>query len=74
MLLTESQKAKQIRSILLDIAIDTINERIGGATKYINQREEAFLTAITQEPQYRKEVVAEILQSGVTTVKTCKGL
>lgn len=55
MLLTESQKAKQIRSILLDIAIDTINERIGGATKYINQREEAFLTAITQEPQYRKE-------------------
>lgn len=55
MLLTESDKAKHVRSLMLDIVIDTINKRIGGSTKYINQRDEEFLVAITREPQYRKE-------------------
>ena len=55
MLLTESEKAKQVRSLMLDIVIDTINKRLGGSTKYINQRDEEFLVAITPEPQYRKE-------------------
>lgn len=55
MLLTESEKAKQVRSFMLDVVIDTINKRIGGSTKYINQRDEEFLVAITREPQYRKE-------------------
>ncbi len=55
MLLTESERAKQVRSLMLDIVIDTINKRIGGSTKYINQRDEEFLVAITREPQYRKE-------------------
>ncbi|NCQ10765.1 MAG: DNA-binding protein [Bacteroidetes bacterium] len=55
MLLTESEKAKQVRSLMLDVVIDTINKRIGGSTKYINQRDEEFLVAITREPQYRKE-------------------
>ena len=39
MLLTESEKAKQVRSIILDIVIATINERVGGGTKYINRRD-----------------------------------
>lgn len=55
MLLTESEKAKQVRSLMLDVVIDTINKRIGGSTKYINQRDEEFLVAITREPQYREE-------------------
>jgi len=55
MLLNESEKAKQVRSLMLDVVIDTINKRIGGSTKYINQRDEEFLVAITREPQYRKE-------------------
>jgi hypothetical protein len=55
MLLSESEKAKQVRSLMLDIVIDTINKRIGGSTKYVNQREEEFLIAITREPKYRKE-------------------
>jgi hypothetical protein len=55
MLLTESEKAKQVRSLLLDVVIDTINKRMGGSTKYINQRDEEFLVAITREPAYRKE-------------------
>ena len=55
MLLTESEKAKQVRSLILDVVIDTINKRIGGSTKHINQRDEEFLVVITREPQYRKE-------------------
>lgn len=55
MLLTESEQAKIVRSLLLDIVIDTINKKMGGSTKYINQRDEEFLVAITREPVYRKE-------------------
>ena len=38
MLLTESEKAKQVRAWILDIIIATINSRAGGGTKYINKR------------------------------------
>jgi hypothetical protein len=55
MLLTESEKAKALRSAMLDIVIDTLNQKVGGSTKYINQRDEDFLIAITREPIYRKE-------------------
>lgn len=55
MLLTESEKAKALRSKILDIVIDTMNLKIGGTTKYINQRDEDFLVAIAREPAYRKE-------------------
>ena len=40
---------------MLDIVIDTLNQKIGGTIKYINQRDEEFLLAITREPIYRKE-------------------
>jgi hypothetical protein len=55
MLLTESEKAKALRSAMLDIVIDTLNQKVGGSTKYINQRDEDFLIAIMREPIYRKE-------------------
>ena len=55
MLLSESESAKKLRSKILDIVIDTLNQKIGGSTKYINQRDEEFLVAITREPIYRKE-------------------
>lgn len=55
MLLTESEKAKALRSKILDIVIDTLNQKLGGSTKYINQREEDFLIAMAREPVYRKE-------------------
>ena len=55
MLLTESENAKLLRSRILDIVIDTLNQRTGGSTKYINQHDEEFLVAITREPVYRKE-------------------
>jgi len=55
MLLTESEKAKALRSKILDIVIDTLNHKLGGSTKFINQREEDFLIAMAREPVYRKE-------------------
>jgi len=55
MLLVESEMARALRSKILDIVIDTLNEKAGGSTKYINQRDEDFLNAILKEPHYRKE-------------------
>jgi len=55
MLITESERARLLRQMILDIVIDTINQRTGGATKYINQRDEDFLLTWFQEENYRKE-------------------
>lgn len=55
MLITESERARVLRQMVLDIVIDTINQRTGGGTKYINQRDEDFLIAAFQEENYRKE-------------------
>jgi hypothetical protein len=55
MLLTESERARLLRQAILDIVIDAINQRSGGGTKYINQRDEDFLFAWFQEEDYRKE-------------------
>lgn len=55
MLIGEGERARLLRQMVLDIAIDTINQRTGGGTKYINQRDEDFLLAAFQEESYRKE-------------------
>lgn len=55
MLVTESQKAKSIRSKILDIVIDVVAQKSGGHTKYINQREDGYLPAAYQEYSYRQE-------------------
>jgi hypothetical protein len=62
MLLTQSDNAKMLRSRILDIVIDTLNKQTGGSTKYINQRDEEFLVAITREPIYRKEFTNALSQ------------
>jgi hypothetical protein len=54
MLLTESDRARVIRSRILDIVIDVLAERAGGHTKYINQRDCDYLPAAYQEFNYRK--------------------
>lgn len=54
MLLTENDRAKQLRSLILDIVIDTINTKIGGSTKYVNQREGEFLPSAIREYNYRE--------------------
>lgn len=54
MLLVESEKARILRSMILDIVIDVVNQKSGGHTKYINQRDEDFLINIIKEEDYRK--------------------
>jgi len=55
MLLTTSEKARELRSAILDIVIDTINKRTGGNTKYINQRDEDFIGNLLRGEDYRRE-------------------
>jgi hypothetical protein len=55
MLLIGSEKAQQLRNILLDIVIDVLNKKLGGNTKFINQREEEFLPSAIREYNYRAE-------------------
>lgn len=55
MLLAESENAKVLRQIMLEIVIDFINQRTGGSTKYINQRDQEFISAFLQEENYRRE-------------------
>ncbi len=55
MLVTESERAKAIRSRLLDIVIDVVAEKAGGHTKYINQRDQDYIPAAYMEDSYRKQ-------------------
>lgn len=55
MLLVESEQARAIRARLLDIVIDTLAERSGGHTKFINQRDEDYLVAAFKDESYRKK-------------------
>lgn len=60
MLLTESEKAKQLRSAILDIVIGCINEKTGGGTKYINRRDVNYLSAAITEENYRKALTSAV--------------
>jgi hypothetical protein len=55
MLLTDSEVARELRSVILDIVIDVINKRTGGSTKYINQRDEDYIVNMLHGEDYRKE-------------------
>ncbi len=54
MLLSESEKARALRQLMLDIVIDLINRKTGGRTKYINQRDRNYLFSSRQENNYRR--------------------
>ena len=54
MLLSESDRAKALRQMMLDIVIDLNNRKTGGGTKYINQRDKDFVFASLQEDNYRR--------------------
>ena len=55
MLLTISERAKRLRGAILNIVIDFLNEKLGGTTKFVNQREEEFLPSAIREYNYREE-------------------
>lgn len=62
MLLAESEKAKALRSAILDIVIATINEKTGGGTKYINRRDVNYIPAAITEENYRKNLTSAMNQ------------
>lgn len=55
MLVTESERARAIRSRMLDIVIDVMAERVGGQTRFINQRDQDYLPSAFMEDSYRKQ-------------------
>lgn len=55
MLVTESERAKFIRSRMLDIVIDVITQKAGGKTTFINQRDTDYLPSAYMEESYRKQ-------------------
>jgi hypothetical protein len=55
MLLKESEKASVLRNLILNIVIDVVSKKAGGSTKYINQRDDDYLTSIYIGENYRKE-------------------
>ena len=67
MLVTESERAKAIRSRMLDIVLDVVAQKAGGHTKYINQRDADYLPSAYQEYSYRKaftKALTEYLNMG----------
>ena len=60
MLLTTSEKAKWLRSIMLDIVISVINEKTGGGTKYINRRDRNYVVSAIQEENYHRKLTDAI--------------
>ena len=62
MLLTESERAKALRSAILDIVIATINEKTGGGTKFINRRDVNYIPAAITEENYRKNLTSAMSQ------------
>ena len=71
MLITGNDKAKALRSSILDIVISTINEKTGGGTKYINRRDSNYVIAAVVEENYRKNLTSAINEcvSGHETMK-----
>ena len=55
MLLTTSEKAKEVRSHILNIVISILNEKSGGSTKFINRRDQNYMaSALSEENYYEK--------------------
>lgn len=57
MLLNGSEKAKELRSLILNTAMAVVNKKAGGNTKYINQRDENYIIAAYYNEGYRQEFV-----------------
>ena len=54
-LLHDSEKARELRGLVLNIVISLVAKRAGGNTKFINQREDSFLLTMYAGERYRKE-------------------
>lgn len=54
MLLSQSDKAKELRWIILDVVVDVMNKKTWWNTKYINQRDENYINTYVSSKSYRK--------------------
>lgn len=61
MLLTTSERAKQLRAMMLDIVIAVIKERAGGSAKYINRRDRNYVVSAFVEEDYHKKLSETIM-------------
>lgn len=60
MLLVKSEKARALRSFVLDIVIEVVSLKAGGNTKYINQRDDSYLLSLYLSEGYRKEFLEAV--------------
>ncbi len=60
MLFANNEKARKVRSVILDMSITAINKRTGGGTKYINSRDANYLSSAINEQKYRKVLTSAI--------------
>ncbi|MCQ2247332.1 MAG: DNA-binding protein [Bacteroidaceae bacterium] len=60
MLLTTSERAKELRAMMLDVVIAVMNEKAGGSTKYINRRDRNYVGSALIEEDYHKKLTDAI--------------
>ncbi|SRR6266496_3999288 len=60
LLLVESERARLLRKMILDLVIDVVSAKAGGNTKYINQRDESYLMSLYMGENYRDEFKAAL--------------
>lgn len=60
MLLMTSERAKQLRAMMLDIVIAVMKSRAGGSVKYINRRDRNYVGSAFIEEDYHKKLTDAI--------------
>ncbi len=60
LLLVESERARLLRRLILDLVIDVVSAKAGGNAKYINQRDEVYLMSLYMSENYRTEFKAAL--------------
>ncbi len=61
MLLSESEKAKEIRKLMLDVSLAVLAQKTNGNITFINQRDSNFLTSSYREDNTRKEFTNSLI-------------
>jgi hypothetical protein len=62
MLLSESEKARVLRGLILDLVLQTMSDKSGGSTKLINQRDGSYLMASFSGQSYRQEFISALTE------------
>ena len=73
MLLKKSNNAQLLRSKMLDIVLDTINQRTGGGTKFINRRDANYLPTAIAAARNKKatNILNKCVSANAREKRTC---